>query len=527
MKGEKVVTNLIPYGPEKPRSGMIKEGEGNPGTNQIEIFWDPPRGEFTKYFLNIEKVSDINYNAEELAAGNYMRTKSADSIPILIHNNISTLNSYFRGNSTENTSEEEVPATIRVVQNLSNKLTTYTILGLQPGEKYAIELGTITGEVATRQSIYDIILTRPMPPSNVCVSNTTTTSCNLNWMKPEFHTCLKGFQIKVKLDSEVVNDVTVPKNTSSFAITGLSPGKDYDIYMKGLCIAEEDRRTESDKAHVSLTTSLEKVVNLVMEASTPNSMSVKWDPIFVSQRLKYKLKIESIQDEQVWLDCLGSRVDQIKRKVRLERDGINFDEEKERVKKFTRTVKAISGDQKSHQFIDLPDYFGAGFPYVVDIVATCKTAKGKEAVSDKVSGIFQTKPYPPSKLEVQNRTIQWSPSRTPHVNEYHISWTQIGINGSIVQSWTTEIITKDIRIPVSDAKQICRLPNVYDHHFCAGYIFKFGVSAVVVVKSLGKQSESEEVGETFIVAENGELELYTERPDSPTKGHHDDSDDFF
>ena len=59
MKGEKVVTNLVPYGPEKPRGGMVKEGEGNPGTNQIDIFWNPPRGEFTKYFLNIDNVSNF------------------------------------------------------------------------------------------------------------------------------------------------------------------------------------------------------------------------------------------------------------------------------------------------------------------------------------------------------------------------------------------------------------------------------------------------------------------------------------
>jgi hypothetical protein len=30
MKGEKIVTNLVPYGPEKPRSGMVKIA----GTNQ-------------------------------------------------------------------------------------------------------------------------------------------------------------------------------------------------------------------------------------------------------------------------------------------------------------------------------------------------------------------------------------------------------------------------------------------------------------------------------------------------------------
>ena len=66
MKGEKIVTNLLPYGPEKPRLGMVKKGvEGNPGTTQIEIFWDPPRGEFTKYFLNIENVSEKSFCFDE------------------------------------------------------------------------------------------------------------------------------------------------------------------------------------------------------------------------------------------------------------------------------------------------------------------------------------------------------------------------------------------------------------------------------------------------------------------------------
>jgi hypothetical protein len=46
------------------------------------------------------------------------------------------------------------------MENISSKLTTYTILGLEPGESYKIELGTKTGTVSTRQSIADLILTR-------------------------------------------------------------------------------------------------------------------------------------------------------------------------------------------------------------------------------------------------------------------------------------------------------------------------------------------------------------------------------
>jgi len=47
----------------------------------------------------------------------------------------------------------DVRPTVRVMENISSNLTTYAILGLEPGESYKIELGTKTGNVPTRQSI--------------------------------------------------------------------------------------------------------------------------------------------------------------------------------------------------------------------------------------------------------------------------------------------------------------------------------------------------------------------------------------
>ena len=41
MKGEKVVTNLLPYGAEKPRAGMTKSSQ----THAVEIFWDVSKKE--------------------------------------------------------------------------------------------------------------------------------------------------------------------------------------------------------------------------------------------------------------------------------------------------------------------------------------------------------------------------------------------------------------------------------------------------------------------------------------------------
>ncbi len=42
MKGETVVSNLMPYGPERPRNGLVRSAD----SDQIEIFWDPPKGQF-------------------------------------------------------------------------------------------------------------------------------------------------------------------------------------------------------------------------------------------------------------------------------------------------------------------------------------------------------------------------------------------------------------------------------------------------------------------------------------------------
>ena len=49
------MANLVPYGPERPRSGMVKSA----GTNQVDIFWDPPKGEFKKYTLLIERIGEL------------------------------------------------------------------------------------------------------------------------------------------------------------------------------------------------------------------------------------------------------------------------------------------------------------------------------------------------------------------------------------------------------------------------------------------------------------------------------------
>ena len=114
MKGHKIVAYLLPYGAEKPRSGMMKSSQ----TNSVEIFWDPPKGEFTKYLLSWDKLSE----SKMIKPGSMLRLTST------VSKGSSKLKSIDESSDLKSTTAKEI--------ELSHKLQDYTILGLDPGEAY-------------------------------------------------------------------------------------------------------------------------------------------------------------------------------------------------------------------------------------------------------------------------------------------------------------------------------------------------------------------------------------------------------
>ena len=56
-------TSLLPWGPEVPRAGLVKALT----ETEIEIEWEPPKREFTKYILGVDpNVNTCNTRVEEL-----------------------------------------------------------------------------------------------------------------------------------------------------------------------------------------------------------------------------------------------------------------------------------------------------------------------------------------------------------------------------------------------------------------------------------------------------------------------------
>mgnify|MGYP002042016990 FL=1 len=124
MKGEKVVTPLLPYGAEKPRSGMVKAAQ----PDAVEIFWDPPKGDFTKYVLIVDKLSEsVTIKA---GTGSLLRLPSNTSSS---KNLINAIEEVDEENDDQNEMLKPMSATRR---ELSSKLNDYKVVGLDPGEAY-------------------------------------------------------------------------------------------------------------------------------------------------------------------------------------------------------------------------------------------------------------------------------------------------------------------------------------------------------------------------------------------------------
>ena len=429
MKGEKLVTNLLPYGPEKPRSGMVKEAEGNPGTHQVEIFWDPPSGDFTKYMLEVCKVPNLKHSVIELhnpsgafnPPGSFNRMNSVQSKGSVVPYNISVAQ---LTNMDENL-EGDVPTPVKY--SINNKLQAYTIAGLQPGEQYEVELKTKTGDKDSRQPISDIILTKPLPPRNVSIGKVTTSTCALTWQAPENHSCLRGYQLVTRNGSNIINNVSLMKTITRYTIKGLLPGRDYDVRISSLCVAGEGNniKTESTHSIADVVTQLEKVRNLEMDTATPDSLTIKWDAETISPHLQYRITIDKLDPNQHGLE--------------------------EKHDEFAGLMKTLSGEHQSYKFPDLK----SGVPYRIEMITTSKIKKETkelDATSEPSTKIVMTKPYPPSNLrldEKENAMVIWDPSDTLNTTSYEVKLKEIDKDGN------------DMKDGISNSTIIAASDNLY------------------------------------------------------------------
>ncbi|CAB4068164.1 unnamed protein product [Lepeophtheirus salmonis] len=371
MKGEKVVTNLSPYGPEMPCSGMIK----NVSTDQAEIFWDPPKGEFTKYILSIERIDKEKY--EDVDTGTVWSKSNIHPLTgQILEENISRQSSFQRST--------------RKIENLTFQLTSYTILGLDPGELYRIELGTKTGNVQTRQYIQDTFLTKPKSVEGMLVSSVNEDSCLLSWIhSEEGQSHLKGYQITVERfsDSKIMRVLVVKRSKKLFKIAELTPSLDYTLRIEVLC-SHENLKTVSASNEAWVTTLPNPPKDLHTD-SLPGTTSavLKWES--PPNTTKYRL----------WIDC----------------EEINY-----------HFVTDMPGDRMQYNASKLPEITGTGRQYTAAIASVITSSRSNQDVtSSKAIISFITRPLAPTNIRISSNeklTIFFDPSLTEKVSKYKIKW---------------------------------------------------------------------------------------------------------
>eukprot|EP00094_Tigriopus_californicus_P000663 TCALIF_00641-PA protein Name:"Similar to COL7A1 Collagen alpha-1(VII) chain (Homo sapiens)" AED:0.27 eAED:0.30 QI:0/0/0/0.33/1/1/3/0/786 len=351
----------------------------------------------------------------------------------------------------------------RRIENLSFKLTEYTILGLDPGDKYSVELGTKTGNVATRQTITDFVITRPTPVTGLMVYEVKNDSCVVQWLPLEGHPCLKGYMVQVKThDGKEFKNVAVPKLAKSFHVMGMAASSDYDVSVTALCVYKT-KKTQGDPSTVTLTTMAETVKNVRMETATPNSIVVKWDPPLGAmnpQTSKYKLKIFS--------------------------EALEFSFNAE-----------LAGDKMQYNFSKLPDPAGSGHTYTVEIITSILTPREHEVASDPSVSTFSTIPHKPTNFKIGSRhhEILFTKSITPNVSGYKIKWRTSEEGSKIEES---------VIPPGEEDEQHFKLQSLEE-----GMVYKVNIFALVTLKD-EHVLESKELHSKVEINSNQELVIHTE-----------------
>ena len=192
MKGEQILSFLLPYGPEVPRQGLFT----NITENDVEIAWDAPKGGFTKYILSV----DPNVSTTSSHTLKYDVLNPSDS-RVRFYTNAShnNLGSFASNKFVQEYNERE----------LSNLLTEYKISGLKPGETYGIVLRSVTGLRMSRSPVCETVLTRPSPVEDFSPEDVSSSSVSVRWVTPPGHKRLRAFRINISSPGDKYSCATI------------------------------------------------------------------------------------------------------------------------------------------------------------------------------------------------------------------------------------------------------------------------------------------------------------------------------
>ena len=384
MKGVNRTTYLPPYPPQKLNC-VNTDNEESHGS-KIKIKWTRPKGEFDKYILKVFPLER-------------RKISGALSPP-----------SYFpnRYNNSFKHNREKEPDEIW----LGSDEVEYEMNNLKPGDRYQVELRTMTGnQTCVEEKVpTQLILTKPHPPNREYFSiESSPDKLFVSWMAPESegHTFMEGYKIEVKSsENKLLQEPHfVSKHTRNTTISDIIlSATQYVVSISSVCRDQGETMTPQDLMRLeyleSFSDAIEKTVvtppyppaNIKLETAASTSLKVKWDPpanVPSNTKILYNVAIQALSPK---------------------------------VREVMSEDKSKEVDSNVFTFSHLPEIIGTGELYQVSVQTVVNIA-GKNYHSETLSDVFATKPLPPEKLTVVDAAEQifsWMRSPSPSVHNYKL-----------------------------------------------------------------------------------------------------------
>ena len=364
MKGVAIKQFLPPFPPQNLTVQSLEMFSNKQIT--VKISWTPPRGDFHKYSLRIFLVNSLDRQASHGKTESNVSSKLPDE-------------TWLPRDTTEHLAE-----------------------GLKPGERYRVELRSMTAvtRCLVDKTAVQVVLTRPLPPT--CL--TLTEGCDqveVVWSPPpgEGHSSLVGFTVQLKSadGNKLEREEFVERKAAYKSVfRGLTSTREYMVAVTSVCqhLGEEQQGVlctgwPSVTSHFltrTFVTQPRPPTNLRLESCQTTGLRVRWDPATdCASKPAYNLMITPLHSELA--------------------------------EKMEGEAGARELDSTVFSFSRLA---GTGQPYTV-CVETVVVVAGKSYFSSKIQRVFLTRPLPPDQLVVQNSKEQrfgWRRSQSQGVRRY-------------------------------------------------------------------------------------------------------------
>uniref|UniRef100_A0A8C0QKQ6 Tenascin n=1 Tax=Canis lupus familiaris TaxID=9615 RepID=A0A8C0QKQ6_CANLF len=147
--------------------------------------------------------------------------------------------------------------------------TKTTLTGLRPGTEYGIGVSAVKADKESDPATINAA-TDLDAPKDLRVSETTDTHLTLLWRKPSAK--FDHYRLNYSLPSGQPVEVKLPRDTTSYDLRGLEPGKGYSILLTA-----EKGRHKSKPARLNASTATgPEVGNLTVSDITPESFNLSW-----------------------------------------------------------------------------------------------------------------------------------------------------------------------------------------------------------------------------------------------------------